>query len=71
MPRWETMKAQEHPSRDSEHALLGVELYPFGPKAIERDPEIGYQVVRLLGFNDKIVDWYVAPVFLRPKGIVT
>ena len=43
-------------NRDSEHALLGVELYPFGPKAIECDPEIGYQVIRLPGFHDNVID---------------
>jgi len=49
-------ETQEHASRDSEHALLRVELYPFGPKAIECYPEIGYQVVRLPGFHDNVVD---------------
>ena len=63
MARWEMMKAQEHPSRDSEHALLGVELYPFDLKAIERDPEIGYQAVCLPGLHDNVVDicLYVPP----------
>ena len=49
-------EAQEHASRHSKHALLGVELYPLGPKAIECDPEIGYQVVHLLGFHDNVID---------------
>ena len=49
-------EAQEHASRDFEHTLLGVEVYPFGPKAIEHDPEIGYQVVRLPGFHNDVVD---------------
>ena len=49
-------EAQGHPSRDSEHALLGVKLYPFGPKATEHDPEISYQVVRLPEFHDDVVD---------------
>ena len=49
-------ETQEHASRDSEHALLRVELYPFGPKAIECYPEIGYQVVRLPEFHDNVVD---------------
>ena len=54
MPRWEIMK--EHASRDSEHALLGVEFHPLSPKAIKRDPEIGYQVVHLPGFHNDVVD---------------
>ena len=41
---------------DSEHTLLGVEFYPFGPKAIECDLEIGYQVVRLPGFHNDVVN---------------
>ena len=28
----------------------------FSPKTIERDPEIGYQVVRLPGFHNDVVD---------------
>ena len=49
-------ETQEHASRDSEHALLRVELYPFGPKAIECYTEIGYQVVRLPEFHDNVVN---------------
>ena len=49
-------EAQEHASRNSEHALLEVEFHPLSPKAIERDPEIGYQVVRLPGFHNDVVD---------------
>ena len=45
-------EAQEHAS----HALLGVEFYPLGSKAVECDLEIGYQVVRLPGFYDDVVD---------------
>src|SRR6185503_16805436 len=59
-------ETQEHASRDSKHTLLGVELYPFGPKAIERDPKIGYQVVRLPEFHDNVVDicFYGSPYMI-------
>jgi hypothetical protein len=62
MPRWETMKPKSMP-RGTEHAFFGVELYPFGSKAIECDPKIGYQVVRLPRFHNDIVDicFYSSP----------
>ena len=34
----------------------GLSFYPFGPKVIKHDPKIDYQVVRLPGFHDNIVN---------------
>src|SRR6185312_11285391 len=56
MPRWETMKPKSMPRGTPSTHFLGVELYPLSPKVIKQDPKIGYQVVRLPGFYDDVVD---------------
>ena len=56
-------ETQEHASRHPENAFFQVELYPFGPKAIECDPQIGDQVIHIPGFYNDVVDicFYVPP----------
>ena len=63
-------ETQEHASRHPEHTLLRIKLYPFGSKAIERDPEISHQVVRLPGFYNDVIDicLYVSPEMV-PKNM--
>jgi hypothetical protein len=46
---------QQHASRHSKDALLGVQLYPVGSQAIECHAQVVNQVVRLRGFYDYIV----------------
>jgi hypothetical protein len=47
--------SQQHASRHSEDALLGVQLYLVGSWAIERHAQVANQVVRLPGFHDYVV----------------
>ena len=56
MPRWETMKPKSMPRGIPNTHFSGVEFHPLSPKAIERDPEIGYQIVRLPGFHNDVID---------------
>ena len=62
MPRWEMMKPKSMPEA-LQTRIFRIELYSIGSKAVERDLEIGYQVVRLPGFYDDVVDicLYVPP----------
>jgi hypothetical protein len=37
------------------NTFSGVQFYPVGPQAAERDAEIANQVVRLPGFHDDVI----------------
>jgi hypothetical protein len=47
--------SQQHASRHSEDALLGVQSYPVGSQAIECHTQIANQVVRLPSFHNYVV----------------
>ena len=53
MPRWETMKPKSMPRGTPN---MHFSALSFSPKTIERDPEIGYQVICLPGFHDSVID---------------
>jgi hypothetical protein len=46
---------QEHASRHSEDAFLGVQLYPVGSQAIKCHAQVVNQVIRLPGLYDYII----------------
>ena len=62
MPRWETMKPKSMPEA-LQTRIFRIELYPIGSKAVERNLEIGYQVIGLLGFYKNVINicFYVPP----------
>jgi hypothetical protein len=47
--------SQQHASRHSEDALLGVQLYPAGSQAIECHAQVTNQVIRLPGLHDYVI----------------
>jgi hypothetical protein len=47
--------SQQHASRHSEDALLGVQFHPIGSQAVECHAQVANQVVRLPSFHDYVV----------------